>query len=203
MPQKHRRMPTCNAQDQELILDAIDAMRGASKTSALALLDDVGPKQLCKILHSMRRWYSANTGIAAWNIIPYRRELMQAMDLRPQTALGAYRGFKVFNKDKLSSVEVGDVLTIPVTRNAGCSSWSTHEKIAHRFSGATKEKTGLVVQLVDTKGVEPFIVPPADSEEWFNRLYRATMGKSFRHKEGEIAIYGKRITVEIVRVKRK
>lgn len=200
---KHWYFPSCNKTDQQPIIDVINKMRGDNKEHALDLLDNLGPKTLCQVLHGIRRWYSSQNGNVAWKVIPHRTALMEAMDLRPEAVLGVYRGFKVFNDDKLADCEPGDIVTIPVTRNGSCTSWTTHEKIAHRFSGASKERTGLVVTLADTKGVKPFIAPPEFSEPWFNKIYRETMGKSFRHKEGEFVVYAKKITVEVLRVKRR
>lgn len=198
---KPYRMPSCSCKDQEPILDVIDSMRGSSRESAEEFLDIVGPKNLCLILHSMRRWYSFQMWNSAKKIIPHRDVLDEyAMDLQPP--LGVFRGFKVDRDNPIAEFEPGDVFTLPVKRNGGCTSWTHTEKYAHRFSGASKNKIGIVVKLVDLSGVKPFIAPPAYSEDWFNRLYEKTMGRSFRFKEQEYAIYGKRLIVEVVKIKR-
>jgi len=85
--------------------------------------------------------------------------------------------------------------------NGGCSSWTGHEHLANKFSGSTKEKTGVIIRLESGTGVTTFIAPPECSEMWFNRLYARTMGTSHRHSECEYAIYAPEVKVTIVKVK--
>lgn len=195
------RMPTCNRRDTQKIIDVvIDDFRGKTMTTVVDFACDIGPTNLCRVLHAMRRWYSYNTWNAAKKILPFRAQLEDAMDL--SAPIGAFRGFKVDKNSPMAALEEGEVISLPVTRNGGCTSWTLERGMADRFSGASKGKTGLVVKLVSERGVEAFIAPPSHSEPWFNKLYENTMGRSFRFNEQEYAIYGKRLTVEVVRVKR-
>jgi hypothetical protein len=196
------RMPSCNCADQDRILDAIERLRGDGRTAADELVDEIGPKEVCLLLHAMRRWYSFNTWNAAKKIVPHREVLDDlAMDLEPP--IGAWRGFKVDRNSELADAEPGDVFQLAVERNGGCSSWTLQEKFAHRFSGASAGKVGLVVRLYEGRGAIPFIAPPCRTEPWFDRMYEITQGRSFRFNEQEYAIYGKRLTVEVARVKRR
>lgn len=202
MVAKSYRMPRCVCSDQRPFLDTIHAMRGDGRACAEAFLHKLGPQQLCVVIHAMRRWYSFQTYNAAKKILPYRRTLgRMAMDLDPP--LGAYRGFKVDDHDPIAELQPGDVFSLSVRRNGGCSSWTMTEKFAHRFSGASRGKVGIIVRLADGRGAKPFIAPPSRTEGWFNRLYRSTMGSSFRFNEQEYAIYGKRLVVEVHRIKRR
>ena len=195
-------MPSCNAAHQQEILDAIAALRGAQRKAAEALVEEMGPKDLCVVLHAMRRWYSYNCWNAAKKIIPHRAALSEAMGLDPP--IGVYRGFKVAaGSPLLDGLDEGDTIKLPVTRNGGCTSWTGRRDIANRFSGGGKGKVGLVVRLVGDKGLKPFIAPPEASRPFWNKLYETTMGTSFRNNEVEYAIYGRRIEVEILAIKRR
>ncbi len=203
MTKSNHLMPACNNSDISKVILPIGSMRGASREAAVDLVCSISPKGLCILLHSMRRWYSYQMWNAAKKVLAFRDELDQVvMDLDPHSAVGAYRGFKVDASSDLADVDVGDVVTIPVQRNGGCSSWTVKRSIADRFSGASRGKVGLVVRLASPRGVTPFIAPPCRTETWFDNLYRATMGSSFRFKEHEYAIFAKKVDVEIVRVKR-
>lgn len=192
-------MPTCGLRDQQHITDVIRTFRGVTRDECERLLVDLGPRDLCQVLHGMRRWYTANTFVNAEKILPHVRALARAMDLDPP--VGAYRGFKVDARDLLARVEVGQVISIRVERNGGCSSWTLSRKIADRFSGSPKGKVGLVVRLLNGKNVQTFIAPPERCAPWFNKLYARTMGTSHRHNEREFAIYAPKIEVEVVKVK--
>ena len=147
----------------------------------------------------MRRWYSGQT--MARGLLAQRDDLRSVMKIEPKDALGVYRGFKVDKDSKLAQLRPGDRTCIPVTRNHGFSSWSTTEAPTHRFSGKSKGKVGLVVKLIDSRGIQPVLAPPERSAPWFNTLYKTAIGKSFRWTEGEYLIAAPRICVEIVRVK--
>lgn len=167
-------MPACNAKDQQKILTAIEALRGSDRAAAERLVNTVGVADLCRALHGMRRWYTYNCWNAAKKVLPHTSALASGMGL--SAPIGAYRGFKVDVKDRLARLREGDVVTIPVTRNGGCSSWPLGRDLANRFSGSPKGKVGLVIQLVDGDGVQAFLAPPEHCEPWFNKLYASTMG---------------------------
>src|SRR5690606_23866586 len=99
-------------------------------------------------------------------------------------------------------LSVGDIVTFLVVRNRGCSSWTLKRDAANKFSGPTKDKIGLVVQLIGGDGIKAFLAPPSHSVKWFNDLYKKTMGESYRFNEQEYAICSKNIKVKIIAVKR-
>ena len=125
------------------------------------------------------------------------------MKLEPEDALGSFRGFKVDNDNPIAASKPGDRLTLPVTRNHGFSSWSATEAPTNRFSGGGKGKTGLIVKLVDAKGITPVLAPPQHTSPWFNELYAHAIGSSFRPKEDEYLISAPSVRVEVVRVKKR
>lgn len=199
---KYWHMPSCNKKDIEFILERVRRLRPSDQREVQKLIAQIGAKELCRILHAMRRWYSYNTGNAAWKIIAHRKALSAAMDLRPRSVVGAFRGFKVAKNDPIARKRVGDIFSLPVTRNGGCSSWTLDRKRANNFSGASKGKVGIVIRLAKPTNVVPFIAPPKCSKAWFNRLYEATMGQSFRLKENEYAVCGRKLWVQIVAIKK-
>lgn len=204
MPSKgNAPMPACNLRDQQKIIDAIETLRGDARNRAEDLLEEIGPKALCSVLHGMRRWYTSQAWTAASRVLEHREALNNhAMDLSPP--VGAYRGFKVPEDSPIAQLSEGDVGVLPqVTRNGACSSWTLGRELADRFSGASPGKVGMVVKLAKGHGVAAFIAPPEASEVWWNTLYERTMGRSFRFKEREYAIYAPKLVVEIVRVKRR
>ena len=192
-------IPSCNQRDQQRIIASIATSRGGARVECERLLDDLGPLALCRVLHGMRRWYTANTFVSAQKILPHVGVLSRAMDLAPP--VGAYRGFKVDVGDRLARAQEGQVLRLRVQRNGGCSSWTLGRELADRFSGSPAGKVGLVVRLLSGEGVQSFIAPPERCEPWFNQLYARTMGTSHRRSEREYAIYAPRVVVEVVRVK--
>lgn len=192
-------MPSCGPHDQQHIVDVIQTFHGGAKIECERLLRDLGPRDLCRVLHGMRRWYTANTFVNAKKILPHIKILSRAMNL--DAPVGAYRGFKVDANHRLARVREGQTITLRVQRNGGCSSWTLGRELADRFSGSPKGKVGLVIQLVNGKGVQTFIAPPEHCEPWFNKLYASTMGTSHRHNEREYAIYAPRIDVEVIKVK--
>lgn len=193
-------MPSCNGQDQQKILDVIATFRGQTKAAADALVKDLGQLELCRVLHAIRRWYTSQGWSSASKIIPHVKVLARAMDLRPP--IGAYRGFKVDRNSHLANAKQGAEITLPVKLNGGCSSWTMSRELANRFSGASSEKVGIIVQLIDGAGVKTFIAPPERCKPWFNTLYARTMGRSHRHSEREYAIYAPTIRVRVVVVKK-
>ncbi len=194
-------MPACNKRDQTRIVDTIRTFRGANRRGAEGFLDELGPKALCRVLHSMRRWYTSHNGHQAVALLTHHEALKKAMTLTPP--VGAVRGFKVSNDNPLSDVEEGDVIDLEVTRNSACSSWTLGDTLPNRFSGASRGKTGLIVELLRSRDeIDTFIAPPERSKQWFNHLYAKTMGTSYRDNEREFAICAPTVRVEVVRVKR-
>lgn len=184
---KSHRMPLCNNKDIQQIMDVINNdLKSSDKEKALKFAEKITPKALCQVLHSFRRWYSSNSYSSAKYLLKHHDDLKSVMNLSPP--IGTYRGFKVFRDSELANVKIGDVIKIPITRNGGCASFTGKRKIANRFSGKSKEKVGLVIKLHSSKNVKTFIVPPRKTVTWFNNLYEATMGKSFRLNEEEYAI---------------
>jgi hypothetical protein len=177
-----------------------EVANGPHSSRALDFMLRTSPRDLFEILHSIRRWYSGQT--MARSLRAYRDVLRDVMRLDPCDVIGVYRGFKVSKDDPLAHSKPGDRKTLGVTRNHGFSSWSLTEAPTHRFSGASAGKVGLVVRLLASKGVEPVLAPPERTARWFNSLYEAAIGHSFRPTEQEYLIYAPRVTVEIVRVKR-
>ena len=165
------------------------------------MAEELSDKKLFVLLHSIRRWYTGQT--MTRKLIEHNEHLGRVMRLRPDDAVGVYRGFKVPNKSPLAKLEVGQKVTIPVTLNRGISSWSMDMDATNRFSGGGKGKTGIIIKLIDSKGVKPLLAPPERTKKWFNALYERSIGKSFRPKEGEYLIEAPEIRVEVVRVKRR
>ncbi|MGO8993717.1 MAG: hypothetical protein ACLQVI_10335, partial [Polyangiaceae bacterium] len=184
----------------EQLVAKVRAVPPRHRAAAERFLRRVGTRTLFEILHSMRRWYSGQT--MAHKLLEHREHLREAMQLEPEHAVGVYRGFKVSNADALAGLDVGHVILLPVTRNGGVSSWSTSEAATNRFSGGGNGKTGLIVRLIDHKGIRPILAPPSHSEDWFNALYASAIGNSFRPTEGEYLIAAAKVKVEVVRVKK-
>ncbi len=204
---KSYRMPPCSSTgcptEVGSMLDGIFDLPPRARGPALALAADIGATELCTVLHAMRRWYSYNCWNNAKKILPHAGALSPGMDLDPRRAVGAYRGFRVPKGSSfVTDFEEGDVLSLPVERNGGCSSWTMSRAKANLFSGSAKTYSGIVIQLEDARGVRPFIAPPSHSESWFNELYARTMNRAYRFSEEEYAIYGKKLTVRIVAIKR-
>jgi hypothetical protein len=199
MPTKgNAPMPSCNKADQEAILSVMRTFRGDKHAAAERFRALLGDKELCVLMHSLRRWYTSwSTGS---KLRGYRMVLSTVMDLNPP--IGVFRGFKVPVDDPLARVVPGARLTLPVTRNGGCSSWTTKRELANKFSGASRGKVGLVVKLVGGRNVQAFIAPPERTVGWFNELYTRTMSGSHRNTEHEYTIYAPRVEVEVVCVKR-
>ena len=197
---KPYRMPSPTRAEVQKIVDAVESLPPRHRRQAVALMNEMGPKQLCLCLHGMRRWYSGQT--AKKHILRNRDALLsaKAMDLRPP--IGAYRGFKVDKRDRIASMDEGDVVRLPVTRNHGVSSWTASRQAANRFSGASKGKVGVVVKCRGPKSAKTFIAPPKKSAAWFNALYDETMGRAFRHTEDEFTIQAPAVEAEIVALKR-
>lgn len=198
-------MPSCGLKDQAVVHAAVARLGPSDRRQAEALLDRVGAKDLCVVLHSMRRWY-ANAWSAAVTrrILAHREALGTAMDLSPP--VGAYRGFKVPGDSPLARLKVGERTTMRVERNGGASSWTLSRAAADLYAGgqsrAIKGGVPLVVRLVGGEGVRAFIAPPEKSERWFNVLYRTTMGTAGRDKHREHAVHAPAVRVEVVRVGR-
>ncbi len=194
------RMPPASQANVDHLVSQITSWRSPHQKRALKFMAEVTPSGLFDLLHSMRRWYTGQT--MSENLLRYRNTLGLAMKLDPQDAVGVYRGFKVPEGTPLASLKVGQTLSLPVTRNHGFSSWSTTEEPTNRFSGGGKGMVGLIVKLVDSKGIKPVLAPPTHTSAWFNALYEHTIGKSFRPKEGEYLIAAPSVKVSVVRVKK-
>lgn len=197
---KSHLFPKCNKNDVTDIMKVVNTFRGENYKNIMRFIDEVTPQGLCIILHSLRRWYSSQSAGSAYKILRYHNALSKVMDY--SAPIGIYRGFKV-KKDNpiLENIKKGDIIKIPVTRNGSNSSWAETIKVANKFSGSNKEKTGIVIKLVSNKNVKVFIAPPYKTKKWFNLLYEKTMGRSFRFKEKEYGINGTPLEVQIVKVK--
>jgi hypothetical protein len=194
------RMPARTRANIEHFTDCIRTLPKPHREEAERFQQQVTPVGLFEILHSMRRWYSGQT--MARRLLAYRDHLRQVMDLEPSDAVGVFRGFHAPRDSRLAGVLPGQTITLPVTRNHGFSSWSTAEAPVHRFSGASRDRVGLVVRLADERGVTPVLAPPERTVGWFNRLYERCVGTSFRKGEREYLLAAPRVRVEVVRVKR-
>lgn len=197
---KSYRMPRCSQADIEPLLDAVERLRGDNYDDAMDFVEKVSPKGLCEILHGMRRWYSNQTWAVAQKVIAYHDALQTVMDLEPP--IGAYRGFKVDKGHPMYHAVVGGMWKIPVDRNGSCSSWTLTRADANKFSGKGKGKVGIVVKLVGGDDMVVFIAPPSRTEQWFNRVYEWTMGRSFRFTENEYALCCDSVVAEVVDIKR-
>lgn len=194
------RMPARNKKNIDAMMKIIFDWRSKHKNKALKFAEDITPLALFEILHGIRRWYSGQT--MARLLRSYHNELCEVMDLDPEDAIGIFRGFKVPRDHKYAKLKEGDEFTLPVTRNRGFSSWSTTKDATNRFSGKTKDKIGLIIQLIDTDNVMPILAPPERTSLWFNKLYSKVIGDSYRQTEGEYLIFGSGLRVKVVKVKR-
>lgn len=194
------RMPSRTKENIAHFDEVAQTLSAEHKKPAVAFSKKVSPAHVFEIMHSMRRWYSGQT--MARKLLAHRDDLKGVMKLDPKDVVGVYRGFKVPKDNPLANATVGQKLTIPVTRNHGFSSWSTTEAPTHKFSGGGKGKVGLVVRLIDKKGITPVLAPPEQTKPWFNAFYAASIGKAYRPTEGEYLISAPSVHVEVVRVKK-
>jgi hypothetical protein len=193
-------MPPRTQANVEGMMALIREWRSPHRAAALRFAEEIEPRELFTLLHSMRRWYSGQTMMR--KIKSYRPYLVKAMDLDPDDVVGVYRGFHVDRDDPIAAKEAGDRFDLPVTRNRGFSSWSLTEEPTHRFSGSSKDKAGIIVRLIDAAGLVPVLAPPQRTRAWFNALYALVIGNSFRPKEEEYLISGSPARVEVVQIKR-
>lgn len=201
MPKHPHRMPRCTAADVAPVMAAIEALPPAQRRLARAFAEEVTPRELCAILHAIRRWYQNQTGALAARLLAHREALGRVMDL--SAPLGAYRGFKVLRNDPLAEARPGEEWALPVTRNGACSSWSLQRAGADRFSGRAPGKVGLVVTLTGGEDLQPFLAPPSRTEAWFDALYERAMNRSYRYGvEEEVALHAASVDVRIEAVKR-
>lgn len=194
------RMPARTLGNINHVIASIDNLPKAHRSHARAFAELVTPLGLFEILHAMRRWYSGQT--MARKLLAHRDQLAKVMDLDSRDVVGVFRGFKVPNDNRLASMVPGAIVQLPVRLNHSFSSWSTTEKPTHRFSGGGRGKTGLVVQLIDGRGTRPVLAPPNRTRPWFNALYAAAIGTSFRPTEDEYLIAAPTVRVKVIRVKR-
>ena len=194
------RMPARTPRAIEAFLQRIRTWQSPHRAHALAFAKRVGPRRLFELLHAIRRWYSGQT--MARLIHAHRGVAQLAMDLSPRHAVGVYRGFKVPTDHRLAQAQPGQRVAIGVTRNHGFSSWTTNRAITNRFSGASRGKVGIVVQLASGQGIVPVLAPPARTRTWFNALYSHVIGDSYRPTEGEYLIRAPKFVARIIRVKR-
>lgn len=194
------RMPAPTKKNINHFSEIIQELDEDHRAPAESFQKKVGPRGVFEIMHSMRRWYSGQT--MARKLLDHRENLRSVMDIEPKDAVGVFRGFKVPVDNQLAKSTVGQKLTLDVTRNHGFSSWSTTEAPTNRFSGGGKGKVGLIVKLIDKKGITPVLAPPDRTRPWFNAFYEKSIGKSFRPKEGEYLISAPKVQVEVVRVKK-
>ncbi len=196
------RMPTCGKKDQDKLQKQINKLSPKVKEKTDALIEEIGLQDLCRLLHALRRWYSFNTWSVAKHIVNHRKALGKIMDFKLPVG-NLWRGFRLPRNEELAqTIEEGQIIDLPVSRNGECSSWTVSRKAANLFSGASKDKLGIVVCLHSTKNAKAFIAPPAYTESWFEDLYKGTMGAAFRYKEGEYAIQGTPLKVKVVAVKK-
>lgn len=197
---KSHLFPKCNQNDINDIMKVVNTFRGNNYKEIMRFIDEVTPRGLCILLHSLRRWYSSQSAGSAYRILKYHKALSKVMDY--SAPIGIYRGFKVKKDDPLLiNLKEGDVIKLPVTRNGSNSSWTETIKVANKFSGSNKEKIGIIIKLISDKNVKVFIAPPYKTKKWFNLLYEKTMGRSFRFKEKEYAINGTPLEVRVVKIK--
>ena len=194
------RMPTLSKKHVENFVQQVESWDSPHRASALEHIQKTSPKNFLEILHSARRWYTGQT--MGHKLLEHRDSMSDFMDLKPEDAVGVYRGFKVPKDSPLAAAQVGQRLQLDVTRNGGLSSWSLSQDATNRFSGAGKGKVGLIVKLVDSEGIKPILAPPERTKPWFNELYSKVIGKSFRPTEGEYLIAAPSVHVEVVKVKK-
>ena len=194
------RMPPRTKEYLDDMMQKIEDWDSEYRDDALKFAEKVGPKDLFEILHSIRRWYTGQT--MARSIQSFRKYLKNIMDIDETDVIGIYRGFKVDDDDPIAKRNVGDEFTIPITRNHNFSSWSTSLDATNKFSGKSKGKVGVIIQLISAQGIEPVLAPPDKTEMWFNKLYEEIIGTSFRDKEGEYLIFGSEAKVKIIKLKR-
>ena len=151
-------MPGRSHERLQDLVTVIANIPGAHGEQALRFMEKVFRLACSRSFNSMRRWYSGQT--MARGLLAQRDDLRSVMKIEPKDALGVYRGFKVDKDSKLAQLRPGDSTCIPVTRNHGFSSWSTTEAPTDRFSGKSKGKVGLVVKLIDSRGIQPVLAPP-------------------------------------------
>ncbi len=199
-------MSKCTKKDIKLIIDEIEKLTAVEKNEALKFVKLVSQRGLCLILHSMRRYMS---GSSATHILMEYSKFFKYI-FKTKVPKNLYRGFKIYRNPKhqdsfrdseIQNVNEGDKIILDVIRNGGIASFTESIKIANRFSGKSKEKMGIIIKLLKMKG-KILIAPPHATRPWFNKLYAATMGKSFRENEVEWLIYSPEIEVEIVKVKK-
>lgn len=198
-------MSKCSKKDIQKIMDEVENLESKDKIDALNFIDKVSEKGICRILNALRRLYMG--GSATHILMEYSKFFKYIFDSKMPKL---YRGFKIYRNPKhqdsfrdsaIQNVEEGDVLTLDVIRNGGIASFTESIKIANRFSGKSKEKMGIIIKLLEMKG-KILIAPPHATKTWFNKLYAATMGKSFRENEVEWLIYSPKIKVRVVKVKK-
>jgi len=191
-------MPGCTKDQQREITEVFHSLNVYEED----FIARVGSqKDLCILLHSLRRWYTGSGSAATRRISKYLPALATVMDLSPPVNR-AYRGFKVPRDSELALANVGDIIKLNVTRNKGISSWTTDRAITNRFSGKSKDRVGIIIKLKKPDNVKVLIAPPAYTKPWFDDLYGKTMGKSFRYKEHEYVLSGSPFYVEVVAVKK-
>lgn len=84
-------MPSCKISDVAEITEAIELMRGKSRAKARTFMNEMSPRELCRSLHAMRRWYKSNTGAVAKILLNNRENLWIGMNLDPRCVVGAFR----------------------------------------------------------------------------------------------------------------
>lgn len=194
------RMPARSKKNVDAMRAQLESWDSPHKEDAMKFLNEVTPGTLFEMLHSARRWYSGQS--MGGTLVKNQEHFAKAMKLDPESAIGVYRGFKVDKDSPLAALSPGDKITIPVTRNGGLSSWSVSEAATNKFSGASKDKVGLIVKLVGGKDLKPVLAPPEHTEPWFNEMYSHLIGKSWRPTEGEYLVHSPEVNIEIVKVKR-
>lgn len=201
------RMSKCTKKDIQTIMDEVENLSPKEKIEAMKFIDLVSEKGMCKILHAIRRYLMG--GSATHILMEYSKYLKYIFNTTLPKNL--YRGFKIYRNPKhqdslrdsaIQNVNEGDIVELDVIRNGGIASFTEDLKIANRFSGKSKEKMGIIIKLLEAKNKIILIAPPHASKTWFNKLYAATMGKSFRENEVEWLLWAPRIKVKIMKIKK-
>lgn len=94
-------MPTPTTARVAEFAEDVYALSPKYRSQALAVADAFSFEELFVVVHSMRRWYNGQTMAGA--LEAHRRVVECCMDLNPQHAVGAYRGFKVASLVKFAN----------------------------------------------------------------------------------------------------
>jgi hypothetical protein len=163
-----------------------------------ALFAKFGQKEVFESIEAMKVWYCCKKGVN--KLKEHRATLSRVMLLDPKWAVGLYRGLTAKKGTPLASVKVGDEFDLPTIKN-GVSSWTTSIHLAGSFASGYSQ-AGIIVELIDPKGVVPLVAPPSHTVDFFNKLYREQVGSNrYRKAEDEYLLASKKTRVRVVWVK--